>query len=236
MLLNHDNPGASLMKKICCGALVFIAVALLASCSDKKNTAVEKAFRSFSGKYVILVVKKDFMLYVYARGSGVVKKYRIAYGLNPDGKPKLYSGDERTPEGVYSVSEMLSMDAGQSTESYKKLARMNSVFFRARHGHYKYGKRNEDLGDNAYGPRFFLLDYPGTHDRVRYEKGLREGAIPVENGIPRPIGHGIAIHGNCDVESIGHLATSGCVRMYNDDIVELEQYIQLGTPVIILPE
>jgi murein L,D-transpeptidase YafK len=236
MLLSHDNSCSFIVKKISGAMLSLAAVALLLSCGDKKSTVVEKAFSNFSGKYVVLVVKKDFMLYVYERGSGVVKKYRIAYGLNPDGKPKLYSGDERTPEGAYSVSEMLSMDAGQSTESYKKLARMNRVFFRARHGHYKYGKRNEDLGDNAYGPRFFLLDYPGTHDRVRYEKALREGTIPVENGIPRPIGHGIAIHGNCDAESIGHLATSGCVRMYNDDIVALEQYIQLGTPVIILPE
>nr|HPJ39838.1 L,D-transpeptidase [Spirochaetota bacterium] len=98
------------------------------------------------------------------------------------------------------------------------------------------GKRNEDLGDNAYGPRFFLLDYPGPHDRARYRNAVREGRVPVENGVPRPIGHGIAIHGNCDMRSIGHLATSGCVRMYNNDIVELEQYIQLGTPVIILSE
>lgn len=236
MLRSHDNRSYIIPKKIRDGILMLAVMIFLLSCGDKKITAVENAFLHFSGKYAVLVIKKDFMLYVYERGAGVVKKYRIAYGLNPDGKPKLYSGDDRTPEGVYRVTEMLSMDADRSSGSYRKLSGMNRVFFRASNGHYKYGKRDEDLGDNVYGPRFFLLDYPGTHDRSRYKKELRKGNIPVENGIPRPIGHGIAIHGNCDPISIGHQATSGCVRMFNDDIVELEQYIQLGTPVIILPE
>ena len=50
------------------------------------------------------------------------------------------------------------------------------------------------------------------------------------------IGGGIAIHGNNDPDSIGHLATSGCIRMLNDDVIELEQFIQIGTPVYIVPD
>ena len=218
------------MKKV---IFCLLVVSALISCGDAKKELVKEAFAEFRGNFVIYVDKIHFALYVYDRNLRVVKKYLISYGLNPDKKPKLHRGDNRTPEGLYRVSEILSMDADSGTESYRKLRRMNSVYFRARDGHYKYQNPGIDLGDNAYGPRFFLLDYPNDRDRRRHEEALEKGELPMQNGEPAPIGHGIAIHGNNDQESIGGLATSGCVRMYNNDIIELERYIMLGTPVII---
>ncbi len=220
----------------CVLASSIAAAAFLVSCGEKRGMAVKNAFGEFTGKYVLFVSKRDFVLYVYDRDLKVVKKFPIAFGLNPDRKPKLYRGDNRTPEGTYRVTEMLSMDADRSTASYRKLRAMNAVFWRARDGHGRFGDPRADLGDNAYGPRFFLLSFPGEGDRQRYREALKRNEIPFQGGAPVPIGHGIAIHGNNDPESIGHLATSGCVRMYNNDIIELERYVMEGTVVIISPD
>lgn len=41
-------------------------------------------------------------------------------------------------------------------------------------------------------------------------------------------------HGTPTVESIGHAASNGCVRMYNEDVVALYSQISVGTPVLIV--
>ena len=62
----------------------------------------------------------------------------------------------------------------------------------------------------AYGPWFLRLDVPGFRD--------------------------IGIHGTHLPESIGSRATEGCIRLKNEDILDLKSRIKLGTEVIILPE
>lgn len=43
-----------------------------------------------------------------------------------------------------------------------------------------------------------------------------------------------AIHGTNDPSSIGHFVSHGCIRMYNQDIVDLYQRVPIGTPVYVL--
>ncbi|MCQ2147221.1 MAG: L,D-transpeptidase [Bacteroidales bacterium] len=62
---------------------------------------------------------------------------------------------------------------------------------------------------NAYGPWFLRLAVPGFND--------------------------IGIHGTHLPESIGTRATEGCIRLKNEDILDLKSRVNLGTPVIILP-
>ena len=206
---------------------------LLAGCGMGKEKALQDAFSSYNGKYAIVIVKKSFSLTVYDRGMKKIASYRIGFGSSADMKQKLYEGDDRTPEGVYMINEILSMDAGRETESYRKLMKMNEVYFRAAAGYHRYNNAGEDLGDNAYGPRFFGINYPNEADLARYNKALAAGSVPAVRGkIPGP-GYGIAIHGNNDEASIGGLCSSGCIRMYNRDIVELEKYITMSTPVLI---
>jgi len=215
--------------------IVLLCAALLAGsgCASERDQAVRNIFELWEGPYALFVSKSEFTMYVYGRDLSVVERYKVAVGLNPDTLAKLCADDDRTPEGEYRILEIWSMDAAPDSPSYRKMARYNQVYFRAKDGHYRYGQPSVDLGDNVYGPRFYLLDYPNGKDRARYEAALKEGKIPVVRGKPSLIGHGIAIHGNNDEASIGHNATSGCVRMYNRDIVQLERYIQVGTPVII---
>lgn len=62
----------------------------------------------------------------------------------------------------------------------------------------------------AYGPWFLRLDVPGFID--------------------------IGIHGTHLPESIGSRATEGCIRMRNDDILDLKERVAVGMPVVILPD
>lgn len=73
-----------------------------------------------------------------------------------------------------------------------------------------------DFGDgkgeipDAYGPWFLRLDVPEFND--------------------------IGIHGTHLPESIGTRATEGCVRMSNEDVMELKELVSVGTPVIVLAD
>lgn len=73
-----------------------------------------------------------------------------------------------------------------------------------------------DFGDgkgpvkDAYGPWFLRLDVPGYRD--------------------------IGIHGTHLPESIGTRATEGCIRLRNEDIVDLKSRVKVGTFVTILPD
>lgn len=42
-----------------------------------------------------------------------------------------------------------------------------------------------------------------------------------------------AIHGTNKRESIGTRASYGCIRMYNEDVVELFDRVTIGTPVVV---
>jgi lipoprotein-anchoring transpeptidase ErfK/SrfK len=42
-----------------------------------------------------------------------------------------------------------------------------------------------------------------------------------------------AIHGTNSPKSIGGFVSFGCIRMYNEDITDLFERVNIGTPVIV---
>jgi len=42
------------------------------------------------------------------------------------------------------------------------------------------------------------------------------------------------IHGSNEPETIGHAVSSGCIRMLNDDVVDLYERVKVGTQVVVL--
>ena len=44
-----------------------------------------------------------------------------------------------------------------------------------------------------------------------------------------------AIHGTNRPDSIGKAASYGCIRMSNQDILDLYDRVEVGTPVVMLP-
>src|ERR1700728_1749532 len=43
-----------------------------------------------------------------------------------------------------------------------------------------------------------------------------------------------AIHGTNEPSKIGHFVSHGCIRMYNEDVMELFSHVPLGTPVVVV--
>jgi lipoprotein-anchoring transpeptidase ErfK/SrfK len=43
-----------------------------------------------------------------------------------------------------------------------------------------------------------------------------------------------AIHGTNDPRSIGKFVSHGCIRMHNDDVLDLFQKVEVGTPVVVV--
>jgi len=74
---------------------------------------------------------------------------------------------------------------------------------------WKYDFPDDNLGpiDCAYGPWFIRLKTPKWT--------------------------GIGIHGTHDPKSIGTMASTGCIRLRNEDIIELKNMVKIGIPVII---
>ncbi|MDE6393082.1 MAG: L,D-transpeptidase [Muribaculaceae bacterium] len=50
-----------------------------------------------------------------------------------------------------------------------------------------------------------------------------------------PVTSQIGIHGTCSPWSIGHRTSHGCIRITNENIMELVELVEPGMPVIVLP-
>jgi lipoprotein-anchoring transpeptidase ErfK/SrfK len=48
-----------------------------------------------------------------------------------------------------------------------------------------------------------------------------------------PEGGQLGIHGTNDPSSVGKDVSHGCIRLYNEDILDLSEYVAYGTPVSI---
>lgn len=78
-------------------------------------------------------------------------------------------------------------------------------------------------------------------NRIENPTWYPKGKDPVLPGPTNPLGQywlglsikGYGIHGNTNPASIGRLASSGCIRMKNEDIQYLYHLIQVGTSVTI---
>jgi lipoprotein-anchoring transpeptidase ErfK/SrfK len=42
------------------------------------------------------------------------------------------------------------------------------------------------------------------------------------------------IHGSNEPDTIGQAVSSGCIRMLNDDVVDLYERVRVGTTVVVL--
>jgi lipoprotein-anchoring transpeptidase ErfK/SrfK len=43
------------------------------------------------------------------------------------------------------------------------------------------------------------------------------------------------IHGTNSPETIGHKVSSGCIRMLNEDVIDLYSRVDVGTKIVVLP-
>jgi lipoprotein-anchoring transpeptidase ErfK/SrfK len=95
---------------------------------------------------------------------------------------------------------------------------------------------------HAYIERKLIRPSWGPPDDIKRENPTIPDYIP--GGSPRnPMGAAAlgldrgnyAIHGTNNPGSVGHFVSHGCIRMYNQDVMELYRYTRVGTPVVVLP-
>ena len=163
-----------------------------------------------NAKYLLYIHKISYRLDVYERNKdGVVYSFPIAVAKNPGDKQR--TGDNRTPTSWGSAVAIPAKYTGASSgiPSSQVPFRIEDVCPAHDWTH--------DFGDGkgviagAYGPWFLSLD---------------TGWI------------GIGIHGTHDANSIGTMASEGCIRLRNEDIQRLKDIVcsdngGIGTGVII---
>jgi murein L,D-transpeptidase YafK len=197
-------------------------------------STVKEFFRSHNQDQLIFVRKTAYRLLVIARNYEILYGADISIGANPDGEPKRYIHDNRTPEGLYKVNECLNKDMPVSSWAWNKLNDMNNFFWSAKTGHSRYLDPKKDLGTNAYGYGFYGLNYPNEMDKRNYIAALRKGLIPKDKaGHYFQLGGGIGIHGTNDPDSIRHNVSNGCLRLLNQDLKNISQWLKNGTCVYI---
>jgi murein L,D-transpeptidase YafK len=136
----------------------------------------------------VLVKKEQRRLYLM-NGEEVIRSYRISLGDNPEGH-KLFEGDERTPEGDYTLDWRNS----------------GSDFYKSIH-----------------------ISYPSGKDREMAESwGLDPGGSIMIHGLPNGAEDMAFAYTGLDW-------TNGCIAVNNQEIDEIWQLVNDGTPIRILP-
>lgn len=136
-------------------------------------------------KRFIVVDKYSMRVMLFDRMGRLERAYKMACARNYGTKHE--KGDERTPEGFFSVENIYDSTDWLFVDDD--------------------GKKSDIKGQ--FGPRFIRLRIPGTSQ--------------------------IGIHGTCSPRSIGWRCSHGCIRITNEQIMELVELVEPGMPVIVNP-
>lgn len=133
----------------------------------------------------IIVDKYTMRVMLFDRMGRLERAYKMACARNYGTKHE--KGDERTPEGFFSVENIYDSTDWLFVDDD--------------------GKKSDIKGQ--FGPRFIRLRIPGTSQ--------------------------IGIHGTNSPRSIGWRCSHGCIRITNEQIMELVDLVEPGMPVIVNP-
>lgn len=172
-----------------------------------KDILVEKGITDPGDRLTILVDKSDHTLTVMLDGQPV-KTYHAEFG---DGgmDDKKVSGDHKTPEGTFYISEKSVLSPA---DKY-----LGSRWMRLSYPNIEDAQRGLDSG---------LID------KVTYQEiitAFNQKKTPPQR---TALGGGVGIHGG-SVPELGSNWTWGCVGLSNKDVEEIYDYIKIGTPVTI---
>ncbi|MEA2993317.1 MAG: hypothetical protein QOD40_2237 [Alphaproteobacteria bacterium] len=102
------------------------------------------------------------------------------------------------------------------------------------------GRAGKQWAGRSYVDGKYVRPAWSPPNEVRRDKPSLPDVIP--GGSPRnPMGAAAltlsggdyAIHGTNAPSSVGHYVSYGCIRMYNEDIVDLFDRVAVGTPVVV---
>lgn len=158
----------------------------------------------------IRVVVADQVLELFDDHDTLIRSYRISTALNGVGEE---SGSYCTPRGAHIIRAKIG--AGQP---------VNSVFLRRRPTGEIY---TPELGAQ-YPERDWILT------RILWLSGCEPGTNRL--GKVDSMRRYIYIHGTPDTSVMGLPGSKGCVRMRNEDILDLFDRVAAGTPIEIVEQ
>ncbi len=159
--------------------------------------------------YELEIIKSERVLLV-KHGDGVHKRYQIATGRGGSGD-KQVTGDLHTPVGTYRIVRF----------------NENSKFHLFMQINYP------NVKDAFYGYKSKLISRGEFYSII---DSLKQGSVPTQT---TKLGGAIGIHG------IGEMNpkrlrihkvldwTEGCIALTNEDVIDLRNYVSLGTKVVI---
>jgi len=159
-----------------------------------------------STKQLILIAALEQKMHCYENDRHF-KSYLISTGKNGLGEQE---GSECTPRGWHSIHSRIGLDAA-----------VNSVFISRQWTGEIY---SQDLAE-LFPRRDWILT------RILQLEGLEEGRN--KGGNVDSLQRYIYIHGTPDTTELGKPGSRGCIRMRNADVIELANWVEVGTPVCI---
>lgn len=160
-------------------------------------------------RIVIDIAKQELTLY---QNDKVKKCYAISTAKNGIGSQQ---DSGCTPLGMHTIRQMI----GENEP-------INTVFV----GRITTGERYDKALASEHPERDWILS------RIMWLSGLEDGINKGSNahGVCDTYQRYIYIHGTPDTEPMGVPLSHGCVRMRNQDIIELFQQVETGVPVNIV--
>ncbi|MHB1421003.1 MAG: L,D-transpeptidase family protein [Bacillota bacterium] len=156
-----------------------------------------------------LVVIKTQQRMIFYEGNIPLKTYKIAMGADYLGGDKEKEGDERTPEGIYTIAD-------------KRWVLPPSSSLGSRWMHVSY----PELKDARRGLNQGIIN---ENDFGTILSAISAGKLPPQR---TPLGGEIGIHGGHNPHRPSNW-TDGCVALYNLDVEELYGFTPVGTLIII---
>jgi lipoprotein-anchoring transpeptidase ErfK/SrfK len=170
---------------------------------EPKTEPCEK--RTFDNQIIVDISEQKLYLHCnYRNGKKEVKIYPVSTSKYGIGSE---AGSNKTPLGLHTIENKIGYDAAPNT------------IFKAR----------RNTGRKA------IINKPGSGDlvtsRIMWLKGLEPGKNS-GRGIDSYRRY-IYIHGTGEENKIGEIASHGCIRMYNTDVIDLFDRVDEGTTVEI---
>jgi hypothetical protein len=140
----------------------------------------------------------------------IFAEFLVSTGKNGPGEEE---NSGCTPRGLHEIADIIGNDC-----------KKNAVFI----GRQWTGEIYSLLLDEKFPQRDWILS------RILRLRGLEEG-FNLGPGIDT-FSRYIYIHGTPDKEGIGLPNSHGCIRMRNNDVIKLSNWIKIGVKVLIVPE
>lgn len=157
-----------------------------------------------------IVIDKSSQQLLVKKGDQTIKRYRAATGRGGQGS-KRRVGDKKTPVGVYRI---VKFKDNSQFHFFMQLDYPNELDA-------WYGYKNEVIGAGE----FRTITAAFKNNDVPPQDTALGGYIGI-HGIGEESDEKLSIHEDQDW-------TAGCIALTNDQIMDLRQYVSIGTRVII---